>query len=147
MTLKRATIATFMLPATLTLAGCASGDLFGSGGPTTASLPEGPKANPQCVTLAAQMDAIKKEGVVDRVEAEAKGKSKTVAIKRESLSKVAEYNQLNAEFQNKCSTIARPAPSPAAPAVAAAPAKSAAKVKTAAAKTAAPVAAAPEKAQ
>lgn len=95
----------------------------------------------QCVTLAAQMDAIKKEGVVDRVEAEAKGKSKTVSIKRELLSKIAEYNQLNAEFQNKCSTIARPAPSPAVPAAAAAPtapkSASVAKVKTAVIKAAA----------
>lgn len=121
MTLKRATIATLLLT-TVSLAGCAGGgDLFGTGGPTTASIPEAPKTNPQCVTLAAQIDALKREGVVDKVEAEARGKTKTVSLKREAISKVAEYNQLNAEFQHKCSTIARPAPAPAAPAQAAAP--------------------------
>ena len=94
-----------MIGAVVTLGGCAGDGLLG-GSTTTAALPEKPKVNPACVTLASQIDALRKEGVADRVEAAAKGKGDTVSVKRASLSKIADLNKANAEFQSKCGTVA-----------------------------------------
>jgi hypothetical protein len=106
MLLKRGTLLTLTLGAGLALSGCAGDGLLGQ---TTAALPDKPTANPQCMTLASQIDALKKEGVADRVEQASKGKGTTVSVKRESLSKVAQLNALNTDFQNKCSTVPRTA--------------------------------------
>lgn len=99
-----------MIATTGLLAGCA-GDTAGL---TTSSLaPAGSapattaaKVDPTCVTLMSRIDAIRKEGVVDRVEKVATaGKSSTVAVKRDSLAKLTELDKANAEYQAKCSTI------------------------------------------
>ena len=117
--------------------------MLGNGGPTTAALPEKPKADPACAPLAARIDGLRKEGVAERVEQAAQGKTTTVNVKRESLGKIAELNKANADYQMKCSTYTRPAgstaqtPPAAAQAVSAAPAATAvvAKAKTAAVAT------------
>jgi hypothetical protein len=149
------TIAIFALAA----AGCAS-----DGSLTTSALQDqkpasaAPKVDPQCVTLAAQIDQLRKEGSVERLEKAASGSGATVAVKRASISKQAELNKANLDYQAKCSTIApkpvtatAPAPAPAAPATppatkpaakSAAVAPAAAAVTAAPAKAAAPVAAA-----
>lgn len=103
----------------LALGACANDTLIGglSPQPTTAALPPKPAADPACATLAARIDALRKDGVVDRVEAAAKGKGSTVKVKRESLAQVAELEKANLEFQGKCSTVPRaaaPAPAKAA---------------------------------
>jgi hypothetical protein len=87
-------------------AGCAS---LGGDDLATASVPEtvqpAPRVNPACVSLAAHIDQLRKEGTVERVEKAADGKTTVVNVKRASLAKVAELNRANAEFQAKCSTI------------------------------------------
>jgi hypothetical protein len=105
------------LGATLLLTACAGdGGLIGSAGTgtaTTSALPPKPPVDPACPVLAAQIDEIRKDGVVERTEAAAKGKGKTVNVKRESLGKIAELEKLNAAFQAKCSTLPRAAAAPA----------------------------------
>jgi hypothetical protein len=93
------------------MAGCASD----TAGLTTSSLAPGApqttsstaaKVDPTCVTLMSRIDAIRKEGVVDRVEKVAtSGKSSTVSVKRSSIAKLTELDKANAEYQAKCSTI------------------------------------------
>lgn len=142
---------TLTIGAALSLGACATDSLFGGAEPTaTAALPSKPAVDPACATLAAQIDQLRKDGVVDRVEAAAKGKGTTVSVKRESLGKIAELEKANASFQAKCSTVPRPttaAAAPAAPAVktaAVTPAKAPA-AKPAVAKAAAAAAAAAPK--
>ncbi|MFM9938805.1 MAG: hypothetical protein ACKVP7_04835 [Hyphomicrobiaceae bacterium] len=127
--------------AALALGACSSDGLLG-GATTTAALPEKPKVDPACVTLASQIDTLRKDGVADRVAEAAKGKGATVSVKRDSLAKVAELNKANADFQAKCGTVApttaatpavAPAAAPAAvKAVSSSPAAAAVKSKTAA---------------
>ena len=101
------------------MAGCADGS---TGLLTTASLGNAQvaaakQADPACVALTARIDALRKDGVVERVEKASTGKSKTVSVKRESLAKVAELDKANAEFQAKCAmplTTASAGPTPAA---------------------------------
>lgn len=113
----RAITMTLMVGATLTLAGCANDTLIGSGATSaTAALPPKPTVDPACTALAGRIDALRKEGVVDRVEAAAKGKSSTVNVKRASLGQIAELEKANADFQAKCSTVPRAQAAAAAPA-------------------------------
>jgi hypothetical protein len=143
MSYSRAPLVIAALAAALALGACSSDGLL-SGNTTTSALPEKPKVDPACVTLASQIDTLRKDGAADRVAEASKGKGATVTVKRESLAKVAELNKANAEFQAKCGTVAPAAATltPAAPtpakAVSSAP-PVAAKTKAAAA-TAAPVA-------
>ena len=129
------TAAGIALSLTLSLAGCAggTGDLFGAG-TTTAALPEKPKVDPTCALLAGKIAELRKDGVVERTEQAAQGKTTTVNVKRESLGKLADLNKANVEFQSKCSTykaapsnIAQTAPAPQPPPAAISKATSAAK--------------------
>lgn len=61
-----------------------------------------PKIDPICVSLASQIDGLRKEGTVERLEQAAAGKSASVQVKRASLAKQAELNKANADFQAKC---------------------------------------------
>jgi len=101
--------------AALALGACANDTLVGglAPQPTTAALPPKPAVDPACATLAARIDGLRKDGVVDRVEAAAKGKGSTVKVKRESLTQIAELEKANLEFQAKCSTVPRAAVAPA----------------------------------
>ena len=131
------------LACTALAGGCASdgGGLFTTGSVTEpAALTKTASVDPGCTTLASQIDGLRKEGTVDRLEKAADGKSATVSVQRASLNKQAQLNKANADFIAKCgpnlpkSTMASvAAPSAvAAPAVAAAttgaPAKAAAAV-------------------
>jgi hypothetical protein len=69
------------------------------------------KVDPACATLASQIDTLRKDGVTERVEKVAAGKSSTVKVKRESLTKMVELTKLDAEYQAKC-TIGGPKPMP-----------------------------------
>ena len=98
------------LTATLALAGCA-GD---GGGLSTASLltpdPEPakvervsqPRVDPACVTLTSQIDALRREGIADKVEKAAQKKHK---LSPAEITKADQLNKVNADFQMKCSTI------------------------------------------
>jgi hypothetical protein len=61
-----------------------------------------PKVDPVCVTLASQIDTLRKEGTVERLEKASSGKTANVQVKRASLAKQAELNKANADFQAKC---------------------------------------------
>ncbi len=134
--------------AALTAAACADGSTGLSTsalapGANTATVNTAAKTDPACIALTARIDALRKEGVVERVEKAAAGKTKTVSVKRESLVKLAELDKANAEFQAKCAlpltTAARPAAPAAAPVATAAPAATV-PAKTAAATAPQPVA-------
>lgn len=93
-----------------TMAGCAtdSTGLTTSAidGKTAPAAVASSKVDPACVTLLAQIDQLRKEGVVDRAQQVAsKGKSSTVNVKRDSLAKLTELDRINADYQAKCSTI------------------------------------------
>lgn len=60
------------------------------------------KIDPVCLSLASQIDSLRAEGSVDRLEKAAAGKSSNVQVKRTSLAKQAELNKANADFQAKC---------------------------------------------
>jgi hypothetical protein len=107
------------------VSGCAS-----DGGPLTTNSVTGPenvalvapKPDPACVTLTSQIDTLRKEGTVARLEAAASGKSASVPVLRAALKKQSELNKANADFQAKCSKVPSGAPqsaqAPAAPAAA-----------------------------
>ena len=149
---------TLTLGATLALGACASNDSFlglaSEPQAPTAALPAKPKIDPACAALAGRIDELRRDGVVERVEAAAKGKGSSVSVKRASLSQIAELEKANADFQAKCSTVPRaavapvqptqPAPAAAAPAKAAKTAAVATKTAAATQKKAAPTAAAAE---
>jgi hypothetical protein len=146
------------LPALIvTLAAAAAGGCANDGGAgglfTTGSLnqPEVMAAkpiDPACTTLASQIDGLKKEGAVERLEKAADGKTATVNIQRASLSKQAQLNKANADFIAKCgpalpkSTVASAVAPAAAPIKAVAVAKAAAVAKDTGVTVAAPAAAA-----
>jgi hypothetical protein len=116
----------------LMTAACADGS---TGALTTSALgTSAPKADPACATLAAKIDALRKEGVVASVEKASAGKAKNVSVNRETLAKVAELDRTNAEFQAKCA-LPMNAAAPVSPATA----------KTAAAATSATAAAVTKK--
>jgi hypothetical protein len=111
-----------------------------------ATPPRASRIDPACVTLAGQIEGLRKDGSIERLEKVAAGKGDNVQVKRTSVAKQAELNKANAEFQTKCGPrIPQQAMAPAVPApvvAAAAPAAAAAApiVKAAAAKAVAPIA-------
>ncbi|MGQ0457633.1 MAG: hypothetical protein ACT4OU_11285 [Hyphomicrobium sp.] len=75
-----------------------------------------PRVDPACVALASQIDNLRSEGTVDRLEKAAAGKSASVQVKRASLAKQAELNKANADYQAKCGPpMARPQTATLAP--------------------------------
>jgi hypothetical protein len=118
------------------LAGCAENSTVfgGSSNLTTASVTEPPKADPACVTLASQIDGLKKEGIADKV---AQASIKKYKMTQADLTKADQLNRTNTEFQAKCSMVK---PSPASQSASAAP--SIPPAATAAAAAAAPAVAA-----
>lgn len=107
----RATLLGIAASFALLLAGCANdgGGMFGA--TTTASLPEKPKVDPACVTLTSQIDGLRREGVADKVE---KAAAKKYKMTPADLTKAAQLNKANAEFQGKCSATTTAMVSPAA---------------------------------
>lgn len=114
------------------LAGCSSGGgLFGnslttqsiSTSTTTApAIAAAPKVDPACYSIAQRIETLRKDGLTERLEKAAAGKSSTVSVKRTSLAQAAELDKANAEFQAKCSAFgprpmqsAQPAPVGAPP--------------------------------
>ena len=102
-------------------AGCAQN---GSSLQTTASVAPDkaiaqnqPKLDPVCVSLTNQIDTLRKEGSVERLEKASSGKSASVQVKRASLAKQAELNKAFTDYQSSCGPAAlRPMTAQAAPA-------------------------------
>lgn len=100
---------------TLLLAGCSSssGGLFGSNPLTTQSIPATtsntvaatPKVDPACYSIAQRIETLRRDGLTERLEKAAAGKSTNVSVKRTSLQQAAELDKANAEFQAKCSAF------------------------------------------
>ncbi|HVZ05254.1 hypothetical protein [Hyphomicrobium sp.] len=83
------------------MCGCANNEF----GLTTQALgPEktAAKVDPACTSLASQIDALKSDGTIDRLEKAGEGKSTKVSIKRAALQKQAELNKAYADFQTRC---------------------------------------------
>jgi hypothetical protein len=117
---KSHVILVFAAGGTLLLAGCSSsGGLF-SGNPlttqsistsagSTPAVAAAPKVDPACYSIAQRIETLRKDGLTERLEKAAAGKSSTVSVKRASLAQAAELDKANAEFQAKCSAFgARP---------------------------------------
>ena len=107
------------------LAGCSSdGGMLGSSlttssvDPAKAATAAAPKLDPACVALTAKIDALRKDGVTERVEKVSTGKTSTVSVKRESLVKLTELDRANSDYQSKCSAPGLAKPMPVAPAAA-----------------------------
>jgi len=143
-------LATLRVPAiivisSISLAGCAGGGLGeffnGNGSDVTTSsvvaAPVAPKMDPACPSLGGQIDALRAEGVADKIE---KAAAKKYKMTPADLTKADQLTKVNAEYQSKCSTLPRSTVA-AAPVAAAAPTpaatpKAATTAKAAAAKAA-----------
>lgn len=132
--------AALTLLAAVALGACANDGALNS----TAALPEKPAGDPACATLAAKIDALRKDGVSERIAKASQGKGDSVTVKRASLAKASELDAANAEFQTKCSNYRQTA---SAPVPAAQPPASAAKTPAVATKTAAAASDAKKKAE
>jgi hypothetical protein len=129
--------------AALLLAGCAadgSTNFFTTGAlgtSETAAAPE-PKVDPACVSLVSRIEALRKEGVADKIE---KAAAKKYKMTNADLAKADQLTKANADFQLRCSTImpkpmqAQVSSSPSAVAVAAPPPTAKARTPKAAANT------------
>ena len=60
------------------------------------------KADPACAALASQINTLKADGTIDRLEKAADGKGAKVSVKRTALQKQAELNKAYGEFQARC---------------------------------------------
>ena len=123
----------YVLIGSFAVAGCSGGDLFGSSSSdvTTSSLSQAQtaqKVDPACGSLALEIDTLRREGVAEKVEKAAARKYKMTPA---DLTKASQLNKVNADYQEKCSTLPRTAAVPAPSAAAAAKAAPAAKAITA----------------
>lgn len=105
--------------------GCASDDvggLFSTAAITPAAPPAAtvaatpaPRVDAACLQLAGQIDHLKKDGTIEKLEKVAGGKSTSVQVKRAAIAKQAELNKANADYIAKCGPSAsRTAAAPAA---------------------------------
>lgn len=69
---------------------------------TTASIPEPPKVDPACITLTAQIDTLRKDGIAEKIEKAANKKYRMTPL---DLAKADQLNKANADFQARCSTL------------------------------------------
>jgi outer membrane murein-binding lipoprotein Lpp len=90
----------FVVVATALMCGCANSgfDL------TTASVtPEKTaKTDPVCASLASEINTLKGDGTIDKLEKAADGKGAKVSVKRTALQKQAELNKAYGQFQTRC---------------------------------------------
>jgi hypothetical protein len=88
------------------LAGCAgegNDNIFTTGAlGTEQTAAAEPKVDPACVTLAARIDGLRKEGVADKIE---KAAVKKYKMTHSDLTKADQLTKANADFQLRCSTI------------------------------------------
>ena len=86
----------------LLAAGCAQDGTLTTGGLNTSSIDQAgaAKSDPACLTLAAQIEALNRDGTIDKVS---KAAAKKYKLKTEDLAKADELNKANNEFQSKCS--------------------------------------------
>ena len=125
----------------LGLAGCSDSGILGNPLTTQSintaqAVPAASAADPACHALAQRIQALRQDGLTERLEKASVGKSATVSVKRASLAQAAELDKANAEFQAKCAApglrppqlAAQTAPAATAPAAAASGAANTAQV-------------------
>src|SRR5262245_16790136 len=127
-----------MVLAGLLLAGCSgentdgifTGSLAANNNVQANAAPE-PKVDPACVSLIARIDALRREGITDKIE---KAAAKRYKMTSSDLGKVDQLTKANTDFQMRCSTITPSvnAAYPPPPAVAPPPVKTAKAAKKAA---------------
>jgi len=87
--------------ATALVGGCANGGFDLSTGSITPQQTAA-KTDPVCVSLAGQINTLKADGTIDRLEQAADGKTTKVSVKRTALQKQAELNKAYEQFQSRC---------------------------------------------
>src|SRR5215813_2433381 len=99
------------------LVGCAGeGESFFTTGALGTSAES--KLDPMCVTLASRIEALRKEGIPEKIE---KAAAKKYKMTQSDLNKADQLTKANADFQLRCSTImpksatADPVPEPPPP--------------------------------
>ena len=100
---------------TVALVGCAGDgeNIFTTGALGTSAEA---KLDPMCVTLASRIEALRKEGIAEKIE---KAAAKKYKMTQSDLNKADQLTKANADFQLRCSTImpksatADPVPEPA----------------------------------
>jgi hypothetical protein len=124
MSLINRAAATTLVLASVALAGCAGDggmeNLFttGSLGTQTQAAAADQKIDPACVTLASRIEALRKEGIAEKLE---KAANKKYKMTQADLTKADQLTKADADFQFRCSTIVMksasayppPAPEPA----------------------------------
>lgn len=76
------------------------------------------KLDPMCVTLASRIEALRKEGIAEKIE---KAAAKKYKMTQSDLNKADQLTKANADFQLRCSTVmpksaaAEPTPEPPPP--------------------------------
>ena len=60
------------------------------------------KVSAECSTLASQIESLRKDGTIERLEKVAAGKGDNVQVKRTAIARQAELNKANVDFQAKC---------------------------------------------
>ena len=94
------------------LAGCASDELGGmfstasiapaAPAAPAAAAPAAPRVDTACLQLSSQIDQLKKDGTIEKLEKIAAGKTTSVQVKRAAIAKQAELNKANADYIAKC---------------------------------------------
>ncbi|MBN9248343.1 hypothetical protein [Hyphomicrobium sp.] len=92
----------FAVVAAALTCGCANSGLDLSTASVTTPEKTAAKADPACATLASQINTLKADGTIDKLEKAADGKGAQVSVKRTALQKQAELNKAYGEFQAKC---------------------------------------------
>lgn len=87
------------------VAGCAdNATLLGPNALTTSSVekPVTPRMDPACVSLTAQIDQLRKDGIAEKLE---KAAAKKYKMKNEDLVKADQLTKANADYQTKCTNV------------------------------------------
>jgi len=86
---------------TVALVGCAGDgeNIFTTGALGTSAEA---KLDPMCVTLASRIEALRKEGIAEKIE---KAAAKKYKMTQSDLNKADQLTKANADFQLRCSTI------------------------------------------
>src|SRR5262245_23383556 len=103
---KRAATPALVLAGAL-LAGCGrdgrAGHVVTAGSLTGGQTASADKANdPACLSLATRIEALRKDGIPDKIE---KAAAKRYKMTQADLAKADQLNKANAEFQTRCSSV------------------------------------------
>ncbi len=93
-----------VVAATVLTCGCANGGLDLSTASISQQQTAAAKPDPVCTSLANQINQLKSDGTIDKLEKAAEGKTAKVSIKRTALQKQTELNKAYSQYQARCGT-------------------------------------------